>query len=155
MLTLSPSLVAWDFCPYCSGHTSWFWDNFQWDCTHIQAAGSSSSLQTRFLTPILSSTFRAGKGKLGRTVIMFVLYTFHITFTATLSCGCNYPIFQMMKLRPKEMTYCWSQKASHWQSLDLNSLSVCQQTLYLFFITQRPQDSLYLTGRAYWPSSRF
>ena len=144
MPTPSPSLIAWDFCPHCSGHTSWFWENFQWIAPYPGSWHSSSSLQRRFLTPILSSTFRAGKGKLGRIAIKLALYTFHITFTTSLSCGCKYPIFQMMKQRPREMTYCWSQKASHWQSLDLNSLSVCQQSLYLFFITQRPQDSLYL-----------
>lgn len=48
MPTPSPSLIAWDFCPHCSGHTSWFWENFQriapypgswhssWKCKNIE-----------------------------------------------------------------------------------------------------------------------
>ena len=56
MPTPSPSLIAWDFCPHCSGHTSWFWENFQWIAPYPGSWHSSSSLQRRFLTPILSST---------------------------------------------------------------------------------------------------
>ena len=51
MLTPSPSMIAWDFCPHCSGHTSWLWENFLWDCPIFRQLAFLILIAERVLDP--------------------------------------------------------------------------------------------------------
>ena len=45
------SVIAWDFCPHCSGHTSWFWENFQWDCPRSRQLALLILIAEKILDP--------------------------------------------------------------------------------------------------------